>query len=499
MRIVIVGAGLGGLSAACHLSQQHHDITIVERASVPGGRAGLIEDAGYRIDPGPCVLTMTGILGDAFAAAGAAIDDHVKIHPVDPMYRAVFDESDGGGELRVRHGREQMTEEIRRFAGSREADNFGRFVDWLTELYHVETPAFIDRNFDSILDLARPLPPGLKLLKLGGFAKQHNLVAKYFKDPRLQKIFSFQAMYAGLSPFKALGAYAVITYMDTVAGVFFPEGGMHAVSRGLAAAAQKAGVQIRYGESVERILRASGANGPVRGVRLANGEVIGADVVVVNADLPVAYSSLLPELEAPRVARRGEFSPSCVLWLAGVKGSLPEGAEHHNIHFGGQWKEAFKALLEDGTRMPDPSLLITVPTISDPALAPPDRHILYVLEPTPHLGGNINWDLERDTIISDIRRRVSALGYPAQIENVEVAHAFDPNDWERQGMAMGTPFALSHKFFQTGPFRPSNVDRRVPGVVFVGSSTVPGVGVPMVLLSGRLAAERVAGMAEREH
>ena len=145
--------------------------------------------------------------------------------------------------------------------------------------------------------------------------------------------------------------------------------------------------------------------------------------------------------------------------------------------------------------MPDPSLLITVPTISDPALAPPDRHILYVLEPTPHLGGTINWDLERDTIISDIRRRVSALGYPAQVENVEVAHAFDPNDWERQGMAMGTPFALSHKFFQTGPFRPSNVDKRVPGLVFVGSSTVPGVGVPMVLLSGRLAAERVAGMA----
>jgi phytoene desaturase len=494
MRIVIVGAGLGGLSAACHLSGQHHEITIVERASVPGGRAGLIEDGGYRIDPGPCVLTMTGILSDAFTAAGASIEDHVTIHPVDPMYRAVFDESDGGGELRVRHGREPMTEEIRRFAGSSEADNFGRFVDWLTELYNVETPAFIDRNFDSVLDMARPLTPGLKLLKLGGFAKQHNLVAKYFKDPRLQKIFSFQAMYAGLSPFKALGAYAVITYMDTVAGVYFPEGGMHAVSKGLATAAEKAGAQIRYGESVERILRTSGANGPVRGVRLTNGEVIEADVVVVNADLPVAYSALLPELEAPRVARRGEYSPSCVLWLAGVKGQIPTGAEHHNIHFGGHWKEAFQALLEDGTRMPDPSLLITIPTMSDATLAPPGRHILYVLEPTPHLGGHINWDRERESIVEDLRQKVRALGYPAEIENIEVAHTFDPTDWERQGMAMGTPFALSHRFFQTGPFRPNNVDKRVPGLVFVGSSTVPGVGVPMVLLSGRLAAERVANL-----
>lgn len=495
MRIVIVGAGLGGLSAACHLSQKGHDISVVEKALVPGGRAGLIEDSGFRFDPGPCVLTMTGILSDAFTAAGAAIDDHVKIHPVDPMYRAVFDESDGGGELRVRHGRDPMTAEIRRFAGSKEAGNFGRFVDWLTELYNVETPAFIDRNFDSPLDMARPLAPGLKLLKLGGFAKQHNLVAKYFDDPRLQKIFSFQAMYAGLSPFKALGAYAVITYMDTVAGVYFPEGGMHAVSRGLANAAIKAGVGIRYGETVERVLRASGANGAVRGVRLTNGEVIAADVVIINADLPVAYKTLLPEIDAPRVARRGEFSPSCVLWLAGVHGELPVGVEHHNIHFGSQWKEAFDALLKDGTRMPDPSLLVTVPTLSDPALAPPGKHILYVLEPTPHLGGRINWDTERERIVGDIQQRITRMGYPATFENVEVEHTIDPSDWERQGMAMGTPFALSHKFFQTGPFRPNNVDARVPGLVFVGSSTVPGVGVPMVLLSGRLAAERVAQMA----
>jgi phytoene desaturase len=492
MRIVIVGAGLGGLSAACHLSGKGHEITIVERAAVPGGRAGLIQDSGYSIDPGPCVLTMTGILSDAFTAAGASMDEFVKIHPVDPSYRATFHESDGGGELRVRHGREAMTEEIRSFAGPKEAAQFGKFVDWLTKLYEVEAPAFIDRNFDNVLDMARPIKPGLQLLSLGGFAKQHNLVAKYFKDPRLQKIFTFQAMYAGLSPFSALGAYAIITYMDTVAGVYFPEGGMHAVSRGLAAAAAGAGVEIRYNSNVERILRATGSNGPVRGVRLSNGETLPADAVVVNADLPVAYSSLLPELESPRVVRKAEYSPSCALWLAGVRGALPKGTEHHNIHFGSQWKEAFDALLKTGTRMPDPSLLVTVPTFSDPSLAPDGRHILYVLEPTPHLGGTINWDTERPRIQADIARRVSEMGYPASSADVEVEHFLDPNDWERQGMAMGTPFALSHKFFQTGPFRPKNTDKRVPGLVFVGSSTVPGVGVPMVLLSGRLAAERVS-------
>ena len=496
-RVVVIGAGLGGLSAACHLSLRNNEVTVVERAAVPGGRAGLIKDNGYRFDPGPCVLTMTGILSDVFRSAGAAIEDHVRIRPLDPMYRAVFAPSDGGGELRVRHGREAMVEEIRAFAGATEAGQFNAFVDWLTKLYGVEMPSFIDRNFNSPLDLARPLRPGLQLLRLGGFAKLHKLVAKHFRDPRLQKIFSFQAMYAGLSPFDALGVYAVITYMDTVAGVYFPDGGMHTISLGLACAAEKAGVHFRYNTAAERIVRANGTNGPVRGVRLSNGETLAADVVVVNADLPVAYRALLPELDAPRVARKGTYSPSCALWLAGVRGPLPVGAEHHNIHFGGQWKEAFDALLHDGERMPDPSLLVTVPTRTDTTLAPDSRHILYVLEPTPHLGGNINWDIERERVKTDIQQRVAALGYPAADGDVEVEHFLDPSDWERQGMAMGTPFALAHTFRQTGPLRPANIDRRVPGLVFVGSSTVPGVGIPMVLLSGRLAAERVAEMTGR--
>ena len=495
VRVVIVGAGLGGLSTACHLVGPHgrpaYDVLLLERASVPGGRAGLLEHGGFRFDPGPSVLTMTGILAATFAAAGARMDDHLTVRPVDPMYRAVFDATEGGGELRVRHGREAMTEEIRSFAGPREAAAFGRFVDWLTRLYEVETPNFLDRNFDSMLDLTRPLKPALELVRLGGFNKLGRIVAKYFDDPRLQKIFSFQAMYAGLSPHQALGAYAVITYMDTVAGVFFPDGGMHAISRGLAAAATAAGARIRYDAPVARVLR-DGGSGRVRGVRLADGEVIPADVVVVNADLPVAYQTLLPELAPKRVVRRATYSPSCVLWLAGVRGELPPGSGHHNIHFGAQWNEAFEALLKHGTRMSDPSILVTVPTRSDAALAPTGRHILYVLEPVPHLGGRIRWEDEREIVKADIAKRVGELGYPT---DVEVERFFDPTDWEGMGMAMGTPFGLSHRFRQTGPFRPKNTDKRAPGLVFVGSSTVPGVGVPMVLLSGRLAAERVAQAA----
>ncbi len=488
MRVVIVGAGLGGLSAACHLAGRGHDVEVVERADVPGGRAGLFEAEGYRFDTGPSVLTMTGILADTFAAAGEDMAGHLTLSPVDPMYRACFPD---GSELRVWHGRDRMKADIRDFAGAAEAESFGRFCDWLTRLYALELPNFIDRNFDSPLDLAWPLPPLVRLVRMGGFRKLSGVVESYFADPRLQQIFSFQAMYAGLSPFEALALYCVITYMDTVEGVYFPEGGMHAVARGLAAAAEKAGASFRYSTTVEGLVR-PGYPTPgsrVTGVRLAGGEVVPADAVVLNGDLPVAYRQLLPDLAPPRATRKGTYSPSCTVWLAGVKGHLPAGAAHHNIHFGTEWKGAFENLLARGVPMSDPSILVTSPTVSDPSLAPAGRTSLYVLEPMPNLDGKVDWSTERGPLRDRLLAKVAGLGYP--VDDVDVERFVDPTDWERMGMARGTPFALSHDFFQTGPFRPNNVDERAPGVVFVGSGTLPGVGVPMVLLSGRLAADRV--------
>ena len=483
MRVAVIGAGLGGLSAAAHLVGDGHDVTVLERGSRPGGRAGLVEREGFRLDNGPTVLTMPGLLQDVFAAAGRDMASYVRCKPVDPMYRATFAD---GSVLDVRHGRAAMGEEIGRFAGARAAEAFERFADWLTQLYRVEMPNFIDADYDSVLDLARRWRAGARLVSLGGFGRLRRKVASFFDDERLQRVFTFQSLYAGVAPYEALALYAVITYMDTIEGVFVPDGGMHAMAAGLADALHAAGVELRFDADVRRILRAG--DGAVNGVELSGGERIRADAIVCNADLPVAYRTLLDDVDAPRVARRGRYSPSCLLWVAGVRGLPPRSAAHHNIHFGQQWDESFRALIRDGELMSDPSILVTLHSLDDASLAPPGCSTIYALEPVPNLDGRVDWTTRRDEAADRLRSRVAAAGYPTDVVTEEV---YDPLDWEAMGMERGTPFALAHTFRQTGPFRPRNVDPRVPGLVFVGSSTVPGVGVPMVLVSGKLAAARV--------
>jgi phytoene desaturase len=293
-------------------------------------------------------------------------------------------------------------------------------------------------------------------------------------------------MYAGLSPYDALAIYAVIAYMDSVAGVFFPEGGMHAVPRAMAAAAEKHGVSFRYSTEVVHVERDGDR---ATGVITADGERIPADVVVLNPDLPVAYRDLLGV--EPWSVRRLRYSPSCYLLLAGSSATYSKIA-HHNIHFGRSWRGVFDELIDQGRLMSDPSLLVTNPTASDPSLAPDGKQIYYVLFPTPNLDAGIDWPAIAPRYRAEVLRVLEERGYVGFTDGIEVEHITTPEDWAARGMERGAPFAAAHSFGQTGPFRPGNMWGR--NVVFTGSGTQPGVGVPMVLISGRLAAERVTGV-----
>ena len=486
--VVIVGAGLGGLSAALRLAAAGRDVTVLERESSPGGRCGTLADRGYRFDTGPTVLTMPGLIADALASVGEELTDWLELTPLDPLYRAHYPD---GCRLDVRADPDAMAEEITRVCGPREAAGYARYVDFVSTLYRYEMADFVDRNLDSPLRL---LTPDLaRLAALGGFRKLAAKVRQFLHDPRTQRLFSFQSMYAGLSPYDALAIYAMIGYMDSVAGVYFPKGGMAAVPRALAGAAEKAGVTIRYDATVTRVETHSAR---AVAVHTAGGERIPADVVVLNPDLPVAYRELLPPAATPRRVRSLRYSPSCFLLLAGSTASYSQIA-HHNLHFGRAWRSVFAELIDRRELMTDPSLLVTNPTSSDPELAPPGRQSYYVLVPTPNLEAAIDWDRVGPRYRDEVVDRLEDLGYVGFGDAIELEHVTTPADWRRRGMERGTPFAAAHTFAQTGPFRPANLAPALENVVFVGSGTTPGVGVPMVLISGRLAAERIVGRPRR--
>jgi phytoene desaturase len=280
----------------------------------------------------------------------------------------------------------------------------------------------------------------------------------------------------------------VITYLDCVRGVYFPAGGMHAVPRALARAAAAHGVRFRYNTAVERI---EIAGGRARAVITARGERIPADVVVLNADLPTALHALVPPGYAPRRARRLRYSPSAVILHAGSSAGYPD-AVHHTVEFGAAWHETFREVIDRDELMSDPSFLLTTATLTDPSLAPAERHTYYVLFPAPNLARpTIDWTMHADAYRERIIDTLEARGYKGFRDGIECAHLVTPADWKARGLAAGAPFGASHRFLQTGPFRPATLDRSVENLVYTGCNTQPGVGVPMVLISGRLAAQRV--------
>jgi len=482
--VVVVGAGLAGLSAAMRLAGAGRQVTVLEREALPGGRAGRLDistaDGTYRFDTGPTVLTMPDLIADAFDSVGERMEDWLDLQPVAPLYRAFYPD---GSVLNVHSDVDEMAEEINAVIGPDEAAGYRRYVDFVSKLYRYEMKDFIDRNIDSPFDLITP--DLARLVAIGGFRKLAPKVRQYLRDPRTERIYSFQAMYAGLSPYDALAIYAVIAYMDSVAGVFFPKGGMHAVPVAMAAAAEKHGVTFRYNTEVSSV---ETVGDRATAVITADGERIAADVVVLNPDLPVAYRDLLGK--EPWSVTRLTYSPSCFLMLAGSSATYSKIA-HHNIHFGRSWRGVFDELIDRRSLMSDPSILVTNPTHSDPELAPPGKQVYYVLFPTPNLDSPLDWTRIRDSYRDECVATLEARGYIGFGDAIEVEDLTTPLDWGNRGMERGAPFASAHSFLQTGPFRPRNIWGQ--NVVFTGSGTQPGVGVPMVLISGRLAAERITG------
>ncbi len=418
--VVVVGAGLSGLSAAIHLAARGREVVVVEARDGPGGCCGSASLGPYRFDTGPSVLTMPDVLADTLGAAGEDIEDSLPLRRLDPFYRMTFHD---GSHLDVVAGEQ-------------------------------------------------------------GFRRMDRFVSAQLTDERLVRAHTFQALYVGLAPDKALAIYSAVSHMDTVGGVYFPvEGGMRAIPEALARAAGKAGAQLRFGARAERV--ETGPSG-VSAVRLDTGERITTGHAVIACDLVRAHTGLLPEAAGDWRLRRPRYSPSCLVMHFGLD-RRPPGRAHHTLHFGREWEATFAALAS-GRPQADPSLLVTCP--SGDATAAPDGHAtLSVLEPAPNLASGADWEHLTPRLERRMLSRLADLGYGDLSSAPRVT--FDPPAWARLGHSAGTPFALDHRFRQTAWLRPSGRSRRVPGLHFAGMYTAPGVGIPPALISGRLAAARI--------
>jgi phytoene desaturase len=488
--VVVVGAGLAGLSAALHLLGAGRRVTVLERADHPGGRAGRLDLAGpagrYLADTGPTVLTMPDVLEATLASVGEKLGDRVELVRLDPAYRARFAD---GSVIDVHTDPDRMRTEIAERVGAADAAGYLRLRRWLTALYRAQIDTFIDANLDSPLSL---LTPDLaRLAALGGFGRLGPRISRFLRDERLRRLFSFQALYAGVPPDRALAAYGVIAYMDTVAGVYFPRGGMRAVPTALADAAEAAGADIRYRCTVTGLVR-RGERAVGVGYRDPAGDPasVAADAVVLTPDLPATYRLLR---RAPRRPLRLRWAPSAVVLHAGGPAPASEHA-HHTLSFGAAWTETFRQILYRGELMRDPSLLLTRPTASDPSLAPAGHQLYYLLAPCPNTArARVDWARVGPAYARELTELLVARGIPELTGPMEVSHLVTPADWAAGGLAAGTPFSAAHTFAQTGPFRPRNLPSGWANVVLAGCGTTPGVGVPPVLISGRLAAARVTG------
>lgn len=471
---VVIGAGLGGLAVALRLAHRGEKVILLEKTGEVGGRNKPVQVGDCTFDGGPTLMMMLDPFRQLFADVGTRLEDHLDISLCDPSYRVFYADGtrfEGTTNLPV------MVERIRAMSGDKEADKYPGLIKDLKALYEASIPNFVRKNFYSPLDFSSP-----KQLRM---VLQHKMIAnlasrvdKYADDPRLKMLYSFQTMYLGLSPYDAPWVYAVLTYMEYGEGIWYPKGGMVEICQSVARLAAKKGADIRLNSPVAGILGNT--------VVLESGERIEAKAVLCNADLPYAERELHGEANPP--GRR--YSCSAYMMYMDYEGSLPD-LLHHNVFFGPDFKGNLDSLFHEPLAVPDePAFYSCISARTDPDKAPEGRENLYVLVPCPNLDYDMTDEDERRMQKHVFSRLCWASGFdPAQVRTMKT---YGPREWARDlNLDRGAAFGLSHDFFQSAFFRPGNRSRLNRDLYYIGASTVPGNGLPMVLISAELAEQRL--------
>ena len=492
-RVVVIGAGFGGLSASAYLAQAGYDVTVYEKNSWVGGRARVLERDGYTMDMGPSWYWMPEEHDRWFSDMGVKREDYYAIHRVDPSYKVYYGESLAG------ESRNELTVpsdfgEAKRVFESYEP-GAGRkleaFVDQARRKYEFAMSSFIYRNFYSPLDMINGTLIK-NLLRLNLFKSYRSLIRKYFSHPYLQKILEFPVVFLGSYAAKTPAVYTLMNYIDFGLGTWYPDGGFGRVVRAMQEVAESKGVRFVFDTEVTSI---RGSDGQAKSVFLRSGldeDEIQADAVVANADYVHVENALLQPADRSMSLEKWEnrtFAPAVLNYYVGFNRKLPEFA-HHTFFFDTDWNDHFDAVYGDRRWPKDPLFYLHLPSVTDPACAPEGHEAMFILVPSA-IGLDDGDDL-RDRYFEKVMDRMEALTGNTYRDAITFKESMSIREFKNDYNAHeGTAFGLGQTLFQTAYFRPMNRSKKLKNLYYAGHYTVPGTGTTMSMISGKLAAMRI--------
>ncbi len=483
--VIVIGAGIGGLAAAIHLARRGLHVTVVEKNSQPGGRCGRFSREGHHFDTGPTLFVMPLVYEAEFRALGTSMHEQLDLQRVDPTYHVIFDD---GTQLALTSELESMKRQLEAIQpGSFEG--FGRYFQEGEAHYLLVLERLVNRDCSKASEFFRL--ENLNLFSsLKPLVNHYRNMSAYFDNPRLKAAFTFQDIYMGLSPFEAPATFSMMPYTELAHGVYYPKGGMYRVVESLTALGRQADVEFLFDAAVARIdVNATHA----RGVQLADGSHLTADVILANADLPYVYQDLLPQDGLSRSLSNKEFSCSVVSFFWGVDRTY-DALGPHTLFLADNYRENFQSINQDLSLPANPSLYIHAPARIDTRMAPAGHDTLIAIVPVGHMSekGEQDWDALRDEARRQVFRRLRTLGINDLQAHIKFEAICTPPMWhERYNLVRGSTHGLSHKLTQMAYFRPSNRHPRYRNIYFAGASTHPGTGVPTAMVSGRLVSRRI--------
>jgi len=490
MRIIVIGSGFGGLSAAIRLRAQGHEVTVVEQRDKPGGRAYVYQQDGFTFDGGPTIITAPWLFDELFAEAGKKVADYVQIVPIDPFYQIRFED---GTVFRYNGDTTAIIEQIRKLNPD-DVRGYRAFLKQSERVFGAGM-SLIDKPFTTLMDMVKVLPD---LIRLRADRSVAGLTNRHIRDERLRQVFSFHPLLVGGNPFETTSIYTLIHHLEKTWGVWFAMGGTGKLVEAFVRCLEDIGGELRLSTTVDQIM-VDERTGKANGVRLTSGEVLPADAVVSNGDVAFTYKHLI----APKWRKKNtdaringlDYSMSLMVIYFGTNKQY-EDIAHHEIIMGPRYKGLLDEVFGSKTLAKDFSLYLHRPTATDPSLAPPGCDAWYVLSPVPHLGGPTDWRVTSQAYRDRIMQYLEDRYLPGLSKHLVTEHRIDPLHFrDTLSSHLGSAFSVQPTLLQSAWFRPHNKSEDIPNLYFAGAGTHPGAGLPGVISSGKIVADLIGSAA----